>query len=223
MKSLTPRPVRGKSNLKGTVRVTAGKLKGRAIPFVNSRFDNADITPQKVKGALFSMLGESLDGLVFLDLYAGSGQIGIEAISRGCALTVLNESDRKRYSFFREFLDQVCGRDEFLALSMEANSALRYLHKKEIRPDIIFLDPPYDKNTAGGSVYKFLFENLSVPGFTADDAVVVVQHYSKNELPGEAGIFRKKFTRSYGTTSLSMYESDAGAGSGDARDGHVSE
>lgn len=216
-------PLKVKSNLKGTVRVTAGRLKGRAIHFVNTRFDNADITPQKVKGALFSMLGESLDGLVFLDLYSGSGQIGVEAISRGCSLVVFNEFDRKRYSFIREFLDQVCERDEFLALNMKATSALKILSDKGIRPDIIFLDPPYDKNRVGGSIYKFLLETLSEPGLTAGDAVVVIQHFSKNELPEDAGTFRKKFTRSYGTTSLSMYESNADEESADTRDGHVSE
>lgn len=207
--------------MKSSVRVTAGKFKGRAIHFVNSRFDNADITPQKVKGALFSILGESLEGLVFLDLYAGSGQIGIEAISRGCALTVLNEFDRKRYTFIREFLDQVCGREEFLALNMKASQALKLIRSKNIRPDVIYLDPPYDKNTAGGSIYTFLLETLSEPGLTADDAVVVIQHYSKNELPGEAGAFRRKFTRAYGTTSLSLYEFNTG--SADAGDGHIGE
>lgn len=208
--------------MKGTVRVTAGKLKGRVIPFVNSRFDNADITPQKVKGALFSILGESLDGLVFLDLYAGSGQIGIEAISRGCSLAVINEFDRKRYTFIREFLDQACGRDEFLALNMKASSALKMIRDRGIRPDIIFLDPPYDKNRVGGSIYTFLLETLSEPGLAADDALVVIQHYSKNELAGEAGAFRKKFTRQYGTTSLSVYE-PAAVASGEECDGHVCE
>ena len=209
--------------MKGTVRVIAGRLKGRAIPFINRRFDNADITPQKVKGALFSMLGESLGGLVFLDLYAGSGQIGIEALSRGCALAVLNEFNRQRYSFFREFLEQVCSGDEFLALNMKASSALKILQAKDIRPDIIFLDPPYDRNRAGGSIYRFLLEALSAPGLAADNALVVVQHFSKNELPVEAGRFRNRFTRVYGTTSLSLYESSAGTGSGDPFNSNVSE
>ena len=209
--------------MKGTVRVIAGRLRGRAIPFINSRFDNADITPQKVKGALFSMLGESLEGLVFLDLFAGSGQIGIEALSRGCALVVFNEFNRQRYSFFRDFLDQACGRGEFLALNMKAASALKVLHAKEIRADIIFLDPPYDRNRAGGSIYGFLLESLSAPGLAAEDALVVVQHFSKNELPELAGRFSKKFTRAYGATSLSLYESFSGNVSGRQFNGHVSE
>lgn len=209
--------------MKGSVRVTAGKLKGRAIPFVNSRFDNADITPQKVKGALFSMLGESLDGLVFLDLYAGSGQIGVEAVSRGCSLVVFNEFDRKRYSFIREFLDHSCTKDGYLILNMKATSSLKIIRDKGIRPDIVFLDPPYDKNRVGGSIYTFLLELLSEPGLAADGAVAVIQHYSKNELPQTAGIFTKKFTRSYGTTSLSMYESCADKVSADACDGQVCE
>jgi len=209
--------------LKASVRVTAGSLKGRAIPFVNSRFGDADITPQKVKGALFSMLGESLEGLVFLDLYSGSGQIGIEAISRGSCLVVFNEFDRRRYLFIREFLEPLCARESYLALNMKASAALRIIREKGIRPDIVFLDPPYDKNRTGGSIYPFLLETLSEPGTLGDDPLVIIQHYSKNELPEEAGMFRRRFTRSYGTTSLSMYEPAAGKMSADAPDGHIGE
>ena len=62
------------------IRVIAGKFRGKIIPFDNSKFDEADITPQRVKGAVFSILGEDLHGLIFLDMFAGSGQMGFEAI-----------------------------------------------------------------------------------------------------------------------------------------------
>jgi len=62
-----------------TVRVIAGSHRGRIIPFSNRDFGNADITPQKVKSAVFSIIGEWLSDETFLDLFAGSGQIGIEA------------------------------------------------------------------------------------------------------------------------------------------------
>src|SRR3990172_4106761 len=87
------------------IRIIAGGLKGRVIPFSNKKFDDADITPQKVKGAVFSMIGEWLEGKGFLDLYAGSGQIGLEALSRGADPVVLNEPDARRFHFITSYLD----------------------------------------------------------------------------------------------------------------------
>ncbi len=191
--------------MKGTLRVIAGSLKGKAIPFVNGSFGDADITPQKVKGAIFSILGEDLDGLVFLDLYSGSGQIGVEAISRGCSLVIFSEFDRKRYSFIRKFLESSCEKNRYIAMNMKASSVMRVLQEKGIVPDVVYLDPPYDKNRDGGSVYAGLIEKFSAPGLISDDGIIVVQHFSKNNLPDAAGAFTKKFTRAYGTTSLSLY------------------
>jgi 16S rRNA (guanine(966)-N(2))-methyltransferase RsmD len=208
--------------LKASLRVIAGSLKGRGIRFVNSKFGNADITPQKVKGALFSILGESLEGLVFLDLYSGSGQIGIEAISRGSPLVVFNEFDRRRYLFIREFLEPLCAPESYLALNMKATAALKTIREKGIRPDIVFLDPPYDKDRTS-RIYPFLLETFSEPGTLGDDPLIIIQHYSKNELPETAGMFRRRFTRKYGTTSLSVYEPAAGEISADAPYGHVGE
>ena len=194
--------------MKGTVRVTAGSLKGKAIPFINSRFGDADITPQKVKGAIFSILGEELDGLVFLDLYAGSGQAGIEAISRGCSLVVFSEYDRRRYSFIREFLESCCRKDQYLCLNMKASSVLKLLHEKNISVDIFFLDPPYDRKSGGGEIYTMLLETISGSGAAGKDPVVVIQHFTKNTLPERAGMFVKRFTRDYGTTALSVYDAE---------------
>ena len=80
------------------MRVIAGRLKGRRIPFNNRRFGNARVTSGRVKEAVFSMLGTELQGLRFLDLFAGSGQMGLEAFSRGCD-AVMNELDRPRHAF----------------------------------------------------------------------------------------------------------------------------
>lgn len=83
--------------------VIAGTYKGRTIPFSNRKFNNADITPQKLKGALFSILGEDLTGKSFLDLYACSGQVGIEAVSRGASFVLFNELNKKKIFFYQKF------------------------------------------------------------------------------------------------------------------------
>jgi 16S rRNA (guanine(966)-N(2))-methyltransferase RsmD len=111
--------------VKGTVRIISGTLRGKVIPFLNSRYGDADITSQKVKGALFSMLGEHLNGKVFVDLFSGSGQIGVEALSRGADLVVFNESDRSRFRFIKDFADAIRTENNSIILNMMAEDALK--------------------------------------------------------------------------------------------------
>ena len=84
--------------------VISGKLKKRRIPIPVHNFKNIETTPQKVKGALFSIIGEDLTNKTFLDLYSCTGQIGIEALSRGAALVVMNENDKKKYAFIKNLI-----------------------------------------------------------------------------------------------------------------------
>lgn len=192
--------------MKSTVRVIAGEMKGKAIPFVNSRFGDADITPQKVKGAVFSILGESCDGLVFLDLYSGSGQMGIEAMSRGCSLAVFTEFSKQRFSFIKDFLENNCDSSRYLVFNMKAMSVVKLLKERNLRSDVIFLDPPYDREGDGEKIYTMLLDRLSGEGLAKEDAVIIVQHYAKSILPENAGRFIKRFTRNYGTSALSVYD-----------------
>ena len=139
--------------MKGTVRIISGTLRGKVIPFLNSRYGDADITSQKVKGALFSMLGEHLNGKVFVDLFSGSGQIGVEALSRGADLVVFNESDRSRFRFIKDFADAIRTESKSIILNMMAEDALKYISARGIKADIIFVDPPYEK--VKGTIYSY--------------------------------------------------------------------
>ena len=87
------------------MRIISGTLKGRTIPFNSRRFGNARITSGRVKEAVFSILGTDLSGKRFLDLFAGSGQIGFEAYSRG-AHVVMNDFDRRRHGLIQGLVDQ---------------------------------------------------------------------------------------------------------------------
>ena len=109
-----------------TIRVIGGSLKGRKIPFDNKKFKNADITTQKVKGAVFSMLGEDLYGTAFLDLYGGSGQIGLEALSRGSRIVIINEKDKERYEFLKSFIYGVDKMIPVMLLNLSAYKCIRY-------------------------------------------------------------------------------------------------
>jgi 16S rRNA (guanine966-N2)-methyltransferase len=189
----------------GHIRIIAGQLRGRVIPFSNRDFDDADITSQKVKGALFSMIGEWLHGMGFLDLYAGSGQIGLEALSRGADPVVINEPDQKRFRFITSYLSGLDCTNRPLLLNLEGMDALERLKSRGIRLQYIFLDPPYDRTGAGASRYRGIMERIAGSGVLLQNGAIVVQHYSFNILDREIGPYLLQSTKKHGKTSLSLY------------------
>jgi len=191
--------------VKGTVRIIAGTLRGKVIPFLNSRYGDADITSQKVKGALFSILGEHLNGKVFIDLFSGSGQIGVEALSRGADLVVFNEYDRSRFSFIKHFVDSIRTENKPIILNMKAEDALKYISARGIKADIIFVDPPYEK--VKGTIYSYssIIEIIGETGVSEKDGIIVIQHFTSNILPERCSIFTRSSIKKYGTTTISLY------------------
>jgi 16S rRNA (guanine966-N2)-methyltransferase len=187
------------------LRIIAGTMKGRVLPFDNRKFDNADITPQKVKGAIFSMIGEWLHGKGFLDLYAGSGQIGIEALSRGADPVVFNETDTRRFHFIRSCLEELGIAPEPVLLKLPAAKALEVLRDRNYRFNYIFLDPPYLKTKESAGHYHEIIEKIVACGVLAGDGEIIIQHFSGNIISEEMGPYQIKTTKKYGKTSLSVY------------------
>jgi len=180
-------------------------MKGRVIPFDNRKFDNADITPQKVKGAIFSMTGEWLQGKGFLDLYSGSGQIGIEALSRGANPVVFNETDLGRFLFIKSFLENLGIASGVELLNLPAAKALEALHNRGCSFDYIFLDPPYLKIKENAEQYHEIIGNIGACGVLAGGGEIIVQHFSGNIINEKVGPYQIKSIKKYGKTSLSVY------------------
>jgi len=189
----------------GGLRIIAGAMKGRVIPFDNRKFDNADITPQKVKGAIFSMIGEWLHGKGFLDLYAGSGQIGIEAVSRGAGPVVLNEADITRFRFIKSSLQNLGITSGVELLNMRADKALEMLRDRNVTFDYIFLDPPYVKMKGTADAYHEIIGKIGECGVLAPGGEIILQHFSGNIIGKDAGPYNIRMTKKYGKTSLSVY------------------
>ena len=187
------------------LRIIAGTMKGRVIPFDNRKFDNADITPQKVKGAIFSMIGEWLHGKSFLDLYAGSGQIGIEALSRGANSVMFNEADVRRFLFIKSCLENFGIASGIDLLNLPAVKALEVLRDRRCSFDYIFLDPPYLKIKESAKEYHEIIYKIGECGVLAPGGEIIIQHFSGNAISEEAGPYRIKTIKKYGKTSLSVY------------------
>ena len=191
--------------MKGTIRIISGLMKGRVIPFNTGRFSNADITPQKIKGAVFSIIGEDLQGKTFVDLFSGSGQIGIEALSRGASLVVLNEKDRFRFEFIKEFLTKNRLLERVILLNIDAKSAVKYMSDKEVRADFIFIDPPYSKEEGEVNIYNRIISHITVSDILHEDSIIIVQHWALNELAAACCGLEKISVKRYGSTALSIY------------------
>jgi 16S rRNA (guanine966-N2)-methyltransferase len=133
---------------KGKIRIIGGEYRGRKIP-VPKRPDLRP-TPDRVRETLFNWLGQSLDGLACLDLFAGSGALGFEAASRGASRVVLVEQDRAVFELLKKTRDEIGARQVEPVL----DDAFSYL-KRMPTFDVVFLDPPFRQN-ALPAVFKQL-------------------------------------------------------------------
>ncbi|WP_414694643.1 16S rRNA (guanine(966)-N(2))-methyltransferase RsmD [Paenibacillus sp.] len=180
------------------VRVISGSAKGRALKAVPGTGTRP--TTDKVKEALFSMIGPYFDGGEALDLFAGTGGLGIEALSRGMARAVFVDSDRKAVETVRAnaAAAKVEGRAEIYR--NDAMLALKALAKRERAFDLVFLDPPYRMKDAPEYLLYMEANELLRDGATA-----VVEHEASHAYPDAFGRFALRRRADYGETAVSIY------------------
>jgi 16S rRNA (guanine966-N2)-methyltransferase len=134
------------SSGRNRVRIIAGKWRSRILKFPAAA--QLRPTPDRVRETLFNWLGQGLDGLTCLDLFAGSGALGFEALSRGAARVVMVEQDRNVAQALRESARLL----EAEELEIEQGEALAYLKRTAVRFDVAFLDPPYASELAAAAM-----------------------------------------------------------------------
>ena len=177
------------------MRVVGGSERGRQLKAPTGSAVRP--TSDKVKQALFNILGERVEGAVFLDLFAGAGGIGIEALSRGAERVMFVDASRDSLSVVKQNIEELGFRSRAEALLSQAELFL----KKPSGPyDIVFLDPPYAEKM------QPLLELLGCAGILKHDSIVVAEHFRKQPLPENAGgLTRYRETR-YGDTVLAFYK-----------------
>ena len=180
----------------GELRLTGGQARGRRLRTPRGLLIRP--TADRVREALFGILGSRVDGARFLDVYAGTGAVGCEALSRGAAQAVLLERDRRALKLIGENLRVGHWPGAGEIIEGDARGSLRELACRRARFDVIFLDPPYDH--PGLSDVLGLAARILSP-----DGVLVVEHRSaaKIDIP-EASFFRPVRTYRYGDTSLTV-------------------
>ena len=178
------------------MRILGGTLRGRRLAAPPQK--GIRPTAGKVKQALFNILAERVPGARFLDLYAGTGLIGIEALSRGASHVTFVESSPANCRLLKANL-QRCGYADQAVVQSVASS--RFLKQTLFQPyDLVFLDPPY--HTGEG---ENILPTLGAGDIIVPNGVVVIEHFHKYSLPSLIG--RLTFVKShrYGDTLLSIY------------------
>lgn len=187
--------------------IVAGSLKGQRL--VLPRGHRTRPTADQVRIALMDTLMPRLPGARFLDLFAGAGGVGLEALSRGAARAVFVEQDAAAVTALQRNVASLRVRYATRVLRSDAGRALNRLAEDGERFELVFLDPPYD----AGLVEKTL-ARLGDGALTTPDAIVVAQHFTKRPPPDTLGALAAFRTRRFGETTLTFFRPgayDAGA------------
>jgi 16S rRNA (guanine966-N2)-methyltransferase len=180
-------------------KITGGALNSRKLR--SPKGAHVRPTPGRVKESLFSILLPRIEGSRVLDLFAGTGAIGIEAASRGAVRVVAVEAHRETAAVISEAVEGLgIGR----VVTVMATPADRALYRVEGPFDLVYLDPPY-----ASGVPLPLFALLRERGLLADDALVIYEHAAKTILPEIPG-YRSVREEVYGDVALAFFAAIGG-------------
>jgi len=181
------------------MRIIAGEFRGRVIK--SPPDSRTRPTSDRLRETLFNVLAPRIDDARFLDLCAGTGAIGMEAVSRGAAFVTFVDKSRKACALIEENLDLLGiaeSKTEVLALAAENFTG------REHRSgwDIVFFDPPYDSD------YSDVLFDFGAEGsqLLLDGGLLIAEHHLKNRLPDAVGHLRRWRILKQGETNLSFYE-----------------
>ena len=179
------------------MRIITGKLRGRKLKSPK----NFDIRPtsDRVKEAIFSILNPFMnENSVVADLFCGTGNLGLEAISRGAKTVYFSDSSRESIALAKENI-LACGvSDQAIILAGDFKQNLKKIGEKV---DIILLDPPYSSGLLLQSLQAI--DELNILN---DDGVVLCEHASKENLPESIGGLQFFKIRKYGSVSVTLYQ-----------------
>ncbi|WP_333654034.1 16S rRNA (guanine(966)-N(2))-methyltransferase RsmD [Dissulfurispira sp.] len=187
------------------MRISGGIAKGRKVGLRKAFVKKGEAgelrpTSAKVRQAIFNILGDRIIDAAFLDLYAGTGAVGIEALSRGAGKVFFVDDNSLRISIIKELIEKFGFKDRAKVVKDRASN---FIKKSESVFDIIFVDPPYASGEL--DIILPLIDERSILG---DNGVVIAEHSSKKKLISEIGILRLIKTYKYGDTSLTLYRKE---------------
>lgn len=182
------------------MRIVAGTAKGRTLAAPKPTSRHIRPTADRVRETLFNILGQRLDGELVLDLYAGTGALGLEAISRGASRAVLVDQDREALSLCRRNTEHLGFTDCVEVLAQPVERAVETLGKKGEKFDLIFADPPY-----AARMVEAVLEQVARAGLLSPGGTVVIEHDKREQAPESHEGFARVDERRFGDTVASFF------------------
>lgn len=188
------------------MRISAGVAKGRRTATKKllskaSKKEHLRPTSSKVREALFDILRDSIRGTVFVDLYAGTGTVGLEALSRGAKRAVFVEQDSLRLKALHEIVRELGFEGQAEVIRSRACDFIRHATEQA---DMCFVDPPYKSNEI-----DIILPLIGEKGFLSKQGIVIVEHFFKRKVPDKAGTVIMSRSYRYGDTMLTIYRKGA--------------
>ncbi len=180
----------------GSLSITGGVLRSRRVPAPRGRAVRP--TPGRVKESLFAILGSRVSGARVLDLFAGTGSLGFEALSRGACWATFVESDTQIAQRLRAVAATLGVADRVSVVAAPAERSASRLGGEPF--DLVFADPPYAQEPPAK-----LFASLRETGAIASATLLVFEHSSRREAPQFAGLSLRR-TERYGEVALALYD-----------------
>ncbi|MGE0887187.1 MAG: 16S rRNA (guanine(966)-N(2))-methyltransferase RsmD [Blastocatellales bacterium] len=184
------------------MRIITGLYKGRRL----KTLEGMDVRPtsDRMRETLFNILAPRIEGARFVDVCAGSGAVGIEALSRGAAHVTFIESSRKAASVITENLHHCGITEDFKLINRDAIAAMKYFAYENQQFDIFYFDPPYDSDLYSPVMWQIANNNL-----LAEDGLVIVEHRRQLPLAPNYDNLRPYRELAQGESVLTFYRMDS--------------
>ncbi|MCC3865822.1 16S rRNA (guanine(966)-N(2))-methyltransferase RsmD [Terrisporobacter petrolearius] len=181
------------------MRVISGKARGLKLNAPKN--DDVRPTTDRVKESLFNMINPYIIDSNILDLFAGTGSLGIECLSRGANKCIFIDNSKESINIIKSNIKKARVENESIVLNLDFKSAINSLALKNEKFDVIFMDPPYYKNMFSDALGSIDNKNL-----LKEDGIIVVEHDTKDRFPDNIGRLYKSRDKKYGNTTLTFYK-----------------
>ncbi|MBU0993874.1 MAG: 16S rRNA (guanine(966)-N(2))-methyltransferase RsmD [Proteobacteria bacterium] len=180
-----------------TLRIIGGRLKRKKILSVEGRQTRP--TSDRVRESIFNILFNQIEGRCVLDLFAGTGALGIEALSRGAFSCTFVDNSRPALSILKKNIESCHLNEKAQIINWDICKNLSFLQTTQPIIDLVFMDPPYHSD-----LIVITLRHLSETHAMKEEAMIVIEHATDETLPDMISGYRKTDTRRYGKTAITI-------------------
>lgn len=180
------------------MRVITGSAKGRKL--LSPQGERVRPTTDRIKEALFNIIGENIKNSILIDCFAGTGNIGVEALSRGAKKCYFIDNDFKSIEIIHNNLELTNLKKNAIIMNSNVSNALKKIEIKKEKVDFVFLDPPYLQEYINPTM-----KSLSENNILKQNNWIIIEHSKKEHLEEQYGKIKCFRQQVYGNTSLSFY------------------